>query len=694
MRLLPLVILIALVALFSRCDTRGIPDLAVETGDLEALLELGRLRVIVPGTVFGEPALPRQGSPMVLQHDLARQFAASLGLELELLPVFQLKHMFMLLQQGKADIIAANLTITPERREHIDFSHPIDHVTEQVLVVVRDENINEPRDLEGRTIMVDEASSFWKTLTELKTRYPDINILPKPDKLDDEAVLDLVAQGKVDATVRDSNIVDMYLGYRHDLRVAFSLNEGQPIAWGVRPDAPGLLAALNRFLTLEQMTRPHEANYTEDLDALKKRRVLRIMLPNTATSYFLWRGELVGFEYELAQRFAKQHSLRLEVVVPPNMDVVAQWLQEGIADIAGGFLKASAFVQHDGVVVSHPFHYAQPYLLSRSDEPDLEHWDDLVNKRIVVLQGSSTLTLLEALTPIYDLSIHSLPAQYDTQILVDLLVSGEYDYAVLEEHVLSFELSRRDDIKRQFPVGDTVSHSWLVRTTDTKLLEALNQFFAQEYRTTFYNIVYRRYFENQQRIRRIQEELTENGSGIFSPWDDLIREYSQEHEFDWRLIVAQMYQESRFDPNARSHMGAVGLMQLLPGTARQMGLSRLEDPEENLKAGIRYMDWVRQRFPEDLPVADRMWFTLASYNAGVGHVMDARRLAEAKGWDRNRWFDNVEKAMLLLSQQHYAAQARYGYVRGTEPVNYVQDIRARYSAYVRLTDEQLANAEQ
>jgi len=105
---------------------------------------------------------------------------------------------------------------------------------------------------------------------------------------------------------------------------------------------------------------------------------------------------------------------------------------------------------------------------------------------------------------------------------------------------------------------------------------------------------------------------------------------------------------------------------------------------------VLYLDWVRRQLPEDLPVADRIWFTLAAYNAGLGHLLDARRLAEQKGWDPDRWFDNVENAMLLLSQRPYYSQARHGYVRGSEPVGYLESISSRFKAYVQLTEDQAA----
>ena len=167
-----------------------------------------------------------------------------------------------------------------------------------------------------------------------------------------------------------------------------------------------------------------------------------------------------------------------------------------------------------------------------------------------------------------------------------------------------------------------------------------------------------------------------------SPYDETVKHYASRYGFDWRMIVAQMYQESRFDENARSFAGAVGLMQVLPRTARQFGFHEIEQPENNIHAGVRYLDWMRDRFDEQLPVTDRMWFTLAGYNVGHGHVQDARRIAEQEGLDPDQWFDNVERAMLLLSRRDYARKARHGWCRGIEPVRYVREIEARYSAYI------------
>lgn len=151
---------------------------------------------------------------------------------------------------------------------------------------------------------------------------------------------------------------------------------------------------------------------------------------------------------------------------------------------------------------------------------------------------------------------------------------------------------------------------------------------------------------------------------------------------DWRLLVSQMYQESKFNPKAKSFAGALGLMQVMPRTAREFGFDNLQTPENGIAAGTAYMNWLEERFPGELDFQERIYFTLAAYNAGTGHVRDARRLAKQLGLDSNKWFGHVDQAMLKLSQPKYYKQSRFGYVRGSEPVTYVRNIRDRYLGYL------------
>jgi membrane-bound lytic murein transglycosylase F len=282
-----------------------------------------------------------------------------------------------------------------------------------------------------------------------------------------------------------------------------------------------------------------------------------------------------------------------------------------------------------------------------------------------------------------------VPGQIETEEIIGKVASSDFDLTVADSHILDVEMSlRKGDIRAAFTIGEPVAHGWVVNESSPKLLDAINAFVKKEYRGLFYNLAQQKYFKKPQAIKkRLQERVDKPEGGDLSPWDDLVRKHAKQYGFDWRLIVAQMFQESRFNPKAKSWAGARGLLQVMPRTARELGIKNLANPENGIQAGIKYLDWLRDRFEPELPVQDRMWFVLASFNAGAGHVKDARRLAKQQGWQSNRWFGHVEKAMLLLSKRKYARKARHGFVRGTEPVNYVREIRNRYEAYVRLTKE-------
>jgi len=272
-----------------------------------------------------------------------------------------------------------------------------------------------------------------------------------------------------------------------------------------------------------------------------------------------------------------------------------------------------------------------------------------------------------------------------TEEIIDRVASGEYDLTAADTQIMAIEKSYRDDINGVFPISGKISQGWAVRKDNDELLSAINNFLEKEYRGLFYNITYKKYFSDPKKIRGAVEEYNAvMKEGVISPYDELIKKYSEKYGFIWRLIAAQIYQESRFNPRAKSWVGAKGLMQVMPKTGKEFGFTRLEDPEIGIHAGVKYMDWVRDRFDDKPDLLDRIWFSLAAYNAGIGHLNDARKLAGRKGWNPLAWFNNVEKAMLLLAQPEYAKKARHGYVRGSEPVKYVRSISDRYHAYQSL----------
>ena len=274
-----------------------------------------------------------------------------------------------------------------------------------------------------------------------------------------------------------------------------------------------------------------------------------------------------------------------------------------------------------------------------------------------------------------------------TEMLIDGVANGDYDLTMADSHLAAMESTYRDDIAVLFQFEPAKDIAWVTREPQQALREKLNSYIKRGYRGLFYNVTYNRYFKEKKTIATHEAYRVEAGRDI-SPYDELVRGESLKYGLDWRLITSQMYQESRFNPNARSFAGAQGLLQVMPRTGRQFGYSNLTNPKNGVEAGLAYIDWLEQRFPARLDLAEKLYFTLAAYNAGHGHVEDARRLAQRLGKDPDKWFGHVEQAMLLLSKPQYARQARYGYVRGTEPVKYVREIKNRYLGYVSALGEQ------
>jgi len=226
---------------------------------------------------------------------------------------------------------------------------------------------------------------------------------------------------------------------------------------------------------------------------------------------------------------------------------------------------------------------------------------------------------------------------------------------------------------------DGVFH-WMVRKNNPLLAHALDAFIKKYYKGTFYNVTYNKYFKNSKNSSK-NNFTQQMSSSQISPYDNLIKKFSKQYKFNWLLISAQINQESKFDPNAKSWAGAKGLMQIMPKTAKKLQISNLQIPKNAIAAGVKYMHWIRNRFNKDMPVEDKNWFSLAAYNAGIGHVQDARKLAKELNLDPDRWFDHTEKAMLLLAQKKYARKARYGFVRGSETVFYVKQVRHIFNLY-------------
>ena len=264
----------------------------------------------------------------------------------------------------------------------------------------------------------------------------------------------------------------------------------------------------------------------------------------------------------------------------------------------------------------------------------------------------------------------------DTAEMVNRLKKGDADIVAfqLPESIkgISFAGARVDSLKT----------AWGVQAGNKELADTLNRWFKPE---MIAEISQREQFFLSTRsvTRRVFSPMLNRSGGVISHYDRYFQQYAPLARWDWRLMAAQCYQESTFDPNARSWAGACGLMQIMPGTATHLGLphGNIYNPEDNIAAAAKYIQELSGLF-RDVPAAERVSYVLASYNGGHFHIRDAMALARKNGRDPNRWSDVQEYVLKLSSPAYYNDPVvKYGYMRGSETVNYVSKIQSRWAQY-------------
>jgi len=630
-----------------------------------------------------EAALPRSGSTSNYHRQLFTLFAQEHNLEVKWLTVSNLREMLNQLSTFNADIIPRHLTITEQRRDKFSFTYPLLR-DKEVLIGALAAKL--PTNKEDISIALPSSSAYSETLSK---HYPNWTITYLKDYLNSEQLADEIVKGTFNYSVIDGFAFDTLKQYRDDIKSVLSLPGGIDLAWMVNLNNPTLLRKLNNFISEHHVVQIAEPNRKFDFKTLQKKKLpLRVITRNSPETYFLWRGELLGFEYELMRRFASLNNLKLEVVVANSYEEMLTMLKEGRGDmIAAGLSRTKVSlskVKQQSMQTSIRYNRVSEMLVAHKDSPVLNELSDLKDRTITVRKTSSFWQTAQQLVKDYDVKLIAADELLATELLIAQVANKSIDLTIADSNLVAIEKNFRDEIITPLTLKDDIPYSYVVRNNNPQLLNFLNEFIRKHYRQTFYNVVKNKYFKNTTNQNKVIASRLQSGSEL-SPYDDIVKSNVTEYNFDWRLIISQMYQESRFDPLASNPTGAKGLMQMLPRTAKELGVTNLTEPEQAISSGIKYLNWTRDRFSKNLPVQEQIFFSLASYNAGFGHVKDAQRLARQLGLRDDKWFNHVEKAMLLLQKRQYYKKARFGYVRGSEPVNYVRNIHQRYLSYIQIT---------
>jgi len=429
-----------------------------------------------------------------------------------------------------------------------------------------------------------------------------------------------------------------------------------------------------------------------DLAEIEKRGTFRMITYYSSNTYFLNQGIEVGFEYELIREFTRENDLALEVVIVGANENPFELLNSGAGDVIAANYTITP-ERKEMVNFTRPYNLVNQILVFSTElSPIPKTLQELVERQIPisVRRNSSYYTKLRELQEEgYDLNVQVLPSELDTEATLVEVAQGNLMATVADDNMFDATNRYMDGL---FP-GPTISEkdtiAWAVRNNAPNLENEMNKFLYKHFRftedrdrsrrSTFLNILRQRYFQEGPQIAQYYNpEWQYQTMGIISPYDEVIKSVSDSMNVDWLMITAMIAQESEFNPNSKSWAGAVGLMQVIPRFV-DIEYEQLYDPVTNINQGVRILKDHLNHYSY-LDSTNQVAFALATYNAGMGHVADARRLAIDQNKDPNEW-ENVADALLKLMQRRYYQQARHGFARGIETVQYVDEIMNRYRTY-------------
>jgi membrane-bound lytic murein transglycosylase F len=463
-----------------------------------------------------------------------------------------------------------------------------------------------------------------------------------------------------------------------------------------------ILAALLTTCTANHNSSVSLKPVSIDLDSIIKRGRIVAVTELNSTNYFIYKGEPMGFHYELLKEFADHLGIDLEIITENHLDNAFNLLNSGEADLLAIGLTVSTSRRKE-IEFTEPLLETRQVLVQRkprkwrSMTEDninrllIRNQLDLVHKTIYVQKSSSHYDRLKSLAEEIGDSINIIEVPFDTETLIKNVAEGEIEYTVSDENVAEVNSQNYPNVDISTPISFPQNIAWGVRRENSEmLLNELNKWIDSYRKTRSYALLYAKYFRNSHSGQIIKSDYYSLNTGKISRWDVMIRNASTNINWDWRLLASLICQESHFRPDVVSHAGAYGLMQVMPVTGEHFGIDITASPENNVKAGILYIRWLQSVFNEKITDEnERLKFILASYNAGPGHILDAMKLAEKNGMDPQKWDGNVALWLLKKSEPRYYNDSvvKNGYFKGTESVNFVSEVLGRYEHYKNMVPE-------
>ncbi len=417
---------------------------------------------------------------------------------------------------------------------------------------------------------------------------------------------------------------------------------------------------------------------------------LRVGTLYSPTSYFIYKEEPMGYEYDMVKQFAEDKGLELEIVVSKNLNSLIELLDSCKVDLLAYEIPHIAEYKERllpcGLENITYQVLVQPKIKSK---PLISDVTELVGETIYVEKNSKYQSRLENLNEELGGGIKIKELEADsliTEDMIEMVSNKKIPMTIVDSDIAQLNKTYYKDLDVSLKVSLNQKASWAVRLQDKWLADTINEWAKYNKTKDDYKRIHKRYFEISKNISIIENKNIMIGNGVISIYDELFKKHSKTINWDWRILAAQAYVESRFDTTVVSWAGARGLMQIMPRTAVANGLplTEITNADRNLETAIKViksLDGSLSKRVKD--VSERQKFVLAAYNSGLAHILDAIALANKYGKNPEVWEENVRDALLMKSRPEYYNDpvVKYGYFRGTQTVKYVDKVIRIFSEY-------------
>ena len=429
-----------------------------------------------------------------------------------------------------------------------------------------------------------------------------------------------------------------------------------------------------------------------DSSRINPNDTIRAVTLYSSISYFQYKMQAMGYEYDLIKDFAASRELVLDLSVAENIPRMIEMLENGETDIIAYPVQIDNELKQKFLFCGIEGQSTQ-VLVQKADKKDtlLTDVTQLIGKEIFVKPDTRYATRLKNLDVELGggIQIHEVSNDSISEVdLIEMVSKGEIRYTVSDNNIARLNKTYFWNLDINLNISFPQRSSWMVRKNDRLLADAINKWAETRNVNISYKATLKRYFELSK--SPYTAELSEVKDGNISPFDDIFKKYARIIGWDWQLLAAISYQESRFKPDVVSWAGAEGLMGIMPNTAKALGISphELKNPDKGIQTGVDCLRRFRQGFLSIEDSTEQIKFTLASYNAGIGHIYDAQKLAKKYGKNPELWSDVVEYVKLKNDPKYYNDPVcKHGYLRGSETVAYVHDVMQRYQYYKEKTSK-------